>query len=198
GPDITSGQKLHRRDVRTDGVKVVARGRFGERSCAVGIDHDGRAAELGGPAAVGAAIDHRAIVDAVRGDHDGTGDFYFFLVERRGHRATPRASGKYQRKNTFLYSTIYLPAKSRIFYQSAYPQENKSIAPAMFTACFVLMTGGDGRNSRRILGRGIAAPHHMHIGAQQDEITFVDVPRSRISGIDHPYRRAVIAQRDLQ
>ena len=59
------------------------------------------------------------------------------------------------------------------------------------------MAGGDGRYARRILGCGIAAPHHMQIGADKDEIALVDFPRSCVIDFGHRHRRAAIAQRVL-
>ena len=55
------------------------------------------------------------------------------------------------------------------------------------------MTGDNGRHLRRIPGRGIAAPHHMQIGAHKDEIAFVDFPRSCVIGFDYRCRRASTA-----
>jgi len=60
------------------------------------------------------------------------------------------------------------------------------------------VTGGNGRNLRRILGGSIAAPDHVQIGAHQNEIAFVDVPRACVAGLDHRHRRAARAKRILQ
>src|SRR4029077_16412898 len=86
-PNVTAGENTDRRDVRPDRVQVVLYRRLRQRTRTVRVDCDSRGAEFGGPAAVGAPVNHRAIIDAVGGDNDRAGNLDFLLVEWRGHQA---------------------------------------------------------------------------------------------------------------
>src|SRR5665213_1103087 len=85
GADVSAGRKLDRRHIGTDRTQIV-----GDRSrhqClrAISVGRDGSAVKFRGPAAVGAAIHHSAVADAVGGYHHRAGDFDLFLFEWRGH-----------------------------------------------------------------------------------------------------------------
>jgi len=70
--------------VGADRPKVVGNGVLDQFPGNSGIGRHRRVGEIGAPAAVGAAIHHGAIADAVCGHHHRPGDSDF-LVERRRH-----------------------------------------------------------------------------------------------------------------
>ena len=75
---------VDRRHIGADGAQVVS-GRGVDQGASSGrVGRDRGVVEMGGPAAIGAAIDYGAVADAVGGHHDRPGDFDF-LFERRCH-----------------------------------------------------------------------------------------------------------------
>src|ERR1700722_16235966 len=85
-PHMAAGGELDRRHIGADRAQVVG-GRGIDQGAGAGrVGRDGGIVEMGGPAPVGAAIDHGAVADAVGGHHDRSGDFDF-LFERRCHRS---------------------------------------------------------------------------------------------------------------
>ena len=83
-PHVAARAELDRRHIGADRAQVVG-GRGVDQDAGAGrVGCNRGVVEMGGPAAVGAAIDHGAIADAVGGHHDRSGDFDF-LFERRCH-----------------------------------------------------------------------------------------------------------------
>src|SRR5580693_4454244 len=79
---------------------------------------------MGAPAAIGAAIDHGAVADAVGGHHDRPGDFDL-LFERRCHCSLTCRGGMRTianenpaMGNVLLYMVRFSAANSRIFCQT--------------------------------------------------------------------------------
>src|SRR5580704_4226315 len=107
-PHMAARRELDRRHVGADRAQVVGGRGIDQYAGACGVGRDRGVVEMGGPAAVGAAIDHRAVADAVGGHHDRPSDFDFSLFERRCHRSlTCRAELERSRAKIPLWGTSF-------------------------------------------------------------------------------------------
>src|SRR5580704_7357610 len=107
-PHVAAGGELDRRHVGADRAQVVGRRGVDQDAGAGRVGRDRSVVEIGAPAAVGAAIDHGAVADAVGGHHDRPGDFDFSLFERRCHRSlTCRAELERSRAKIPLWGTSF-------------------------------------------------------------------------------------------
>src|ERR1700733_12696936 len=91
-PHMAARGELDRRHIGADRAQIVGSRGVDQDAGAGGVGCDRGVVEMSGPAAVGAAIDHGAVADAVGGHHDRPGDFDF-LFERRCHRSLTCKSG---------------------------------------------------------------------------------------------------------
>src|SRR5262245_35947970 len=58
-----------------------------------------------------------------------------------------------------------------------------------------LVPGDPGGELLRRLGRGIAAPGHVQVGPQQDQVRAVDIARGRVRHVEDRERRADLTER---
>src|SRR5579862_1623262 len=85
-PHLAARAELDRCDVGPDRAQVIGSRGGDQLAGAVAVGRDRGGVEMGGPAAVSAAIHHGAVADAVGGHHNRPGDFDL-LFERRCHRS---------------------------------------------------------------------------------------------------------------
>src|SRR5262249_38704272 len=83
--DLAASDELDGGDIGADRAQIVGDRGVDQKIGAVGVSRDRGVVEMGGPAAVGAAIDYGAVGNAVGGYHDRPGNFDLLLVERRRH-----------------------------------------------------------------------------------------------------------------
>ena len=82
---MSAGRELDRRHIGPDRAQIVSDRYPHQFLRRRGIGRYRGALDMRGPAAIAAAINHRAVADAIGRDHDRTGDLDFFLFERRSH-----------------------------------------------------------------------------------------------------------------
>src|SRR5271168_1393110 len=99
GPHRAIGRELDRRHIGADRAQIVGGRVLDQLPGAVRAGGDRGAVQIGGPAAVGAAVHHGAVADPVGSHHYRSGDFQLFLFQRRSHGGLIAKNGVVRGRN---------------------------------------------------------------------------------------------------